>query len=119
MGRNATRTQQVKARVREARLVLLSQRKEQDQRIEDATVRAVLAWQGVAAVQSRLDAAERHVGEALVSLDREKVTMTDMVALTGITRPQCARLLKLASTTGDAETIPASVESLTVPDAAR
>ncbi len=98
MGRNATRAQQAKARVREARLALLSQRQEQDQRIEDATVRAVLAWEDVGVVQSQLEAAERHVGDALASLGQEKVTVVEMVALTGIARTRCLRLLKLAST---------------------
>ena len=95
MGRNATRSQQAKARVREARLVLLSERQAQDERIEDATVRTVLAREDMAAVQQRLDTAERRVGEALVALGKEKVTIAEMATLTDIQRPQCARLLKL------------------------
>jgi len=47
MGRNATRAQQAKARVREARLLLLAERQAQDERIEEATVRTVLAWEDV------------------------------------------------------------------------
>jgi len=62
MGRNATRAQQAKARVREARLLLLAERQAQDERIEEATVRTVLAWEDVVAAQTRLDAAERRVG---------------------------------------------------------
>ena len=83
MGRNATRAQQARARVREARLLLLAERQAQDERIEEATVRTVLAWQDVVAAQERLDAAERRVGDALAALRREKVPVTQMVTLTG------------------------------------
>ncbi len=79
MGRNATRAQQAKARVREARLVLLAERQAQDERIEEATVRTVLAWEDVVAAQTRLDAAERRVGDALAALGREKVPVAQMV----------------------------------------
>jgi hypothetical protein len=96
MGRNATRAQQAKARVREARLVLLAERQAQDERIEDATVRTVLAWEDVLAAQQRLDVAERQAGEALAALGREKVPVAQMVTLTGIQRALCMRLLKMA-----------------------
>jgi len=102
MGRNATRAQQAKARVREARLVLLAERQAQDERIVEATVRTVLAWEDVVAAQARLDAAERLVGDALAALGREKVPVAQMVTLTGIGRPQCARLLRLAITQANA-----------------
>jgi len=98
MGRNATRAQQAKARVREARLVLMSERQAQDERMEEATVRTVLAWEDVVTAQARLDAAERQVGDALAALGKEKVPVAQMVTLTGIGRPQCARLLRLAVT---------------------
>jgi hypothetical protein len=104
MGRNATRAQQAKARVREARLVLLAERQAQDERLEEATVRTVLAWEDVVAAQARLDAAERQVGDALAALGREKVPVAQMVTLTGIGRPQCARLLRLAITQANAAT---------------
>ena len=97
MGRNATRAQQAKARVREARLVLLSERQAQDDRIEEATVRTVLAWEDAVAAHALLDAAERKAGEALAALGKEKVPVAQMVTLTGIGRPQCARLLRLAA----------------------
>jgi len=104
MGHNATRTQQAKARVREARLVLLSERQAQDERIEEATVRTVLAWEDVMTVRARLDTAERQVGDALAALGREKVPVAQMVTLTGIGRPQCARLLRLAVDQANAAT---------------
>ncbi len=102
MGRNATRAQQAKARVREARLELLAERQAQDERIVEATVRTVLAWEDVMAARARLDAAERRVGDALAALAREKVPVAQMVTLTGISRPQCARLLRLAITQANA-----------------
>ena len=102
MGRNATRAQQAKARVREARLVLLSERQAQDERIEEATVRTVLAWEDATAAQTRLDTAERRVGDALAALAKEKVPVAQMVTLTGIGKPQCARLLRLAITQANA-----------------
>lgn len=88
MGRNATRTQQAKVRVREARLVLLAQRQAQDERIEEATVRTVLAWEDVTAALDRLDATERRVGHALAELAKEKVPFPQMVTLTGIGKLQ-------------------------------
>jgi len=100
MGRNATRAQQAKARVREARLELFAERQAQDERIEEARVRTVLAWEDAVAAQTRLDAAERQVGDALAALGREKVPVAQMVTLTGIGRPQCARLLRLAGESG-------------------
>ena len=109
MGRNATRTQQAKARVREVRLLLLTQRQAQDERIEAATVRTVLAWQDMNDVQARLDAAEGRVGHALTELAKEKVPLVQMVVLTGIGRPQCARLLRLAA--GHATKAPAEHET--------
>jgi len=102
MGRNATRAQQAKARVREARLKLLAERQAQDERIVEATVRTVLAWEDVMAARARLDAVERRVGQALAALGREKVPVAQMVTLTGIGRPQCARLLRLAITQANA-----------------
>jgi len=102
MGRNATRAQQAKARVREARLVLLAERQAQDERIVEATVRTVLAWEDVMAARARLDTAERRVGDALAALGREKVPVAQMVTLTGIGKPQCARLLRFAGTPADA-----------------
>ena len=101
MGHNATRAQQAKARVREARLGLLSERRAQDERIEEATVRTVLAWEDAMAAHALLDAAERKAGEALAALGKEKVPVAQMVTLTGIGRPQCARLLRLAAAQAD------------------
>jgi len=90
--------------VREARLLLLAERQAQDERIEEATVRTVLAWEDAVAGQARLDAAERRVGDALAALGREKVPVAQMVTLTGIGRPQCARLLRLAVDQANAAT---------------
>jgi hypothetical protein len=101
MGHNATRSQQAKARVREARLGLLSERQAQDERIEEATVRTVLAWEDAVAAHALLDAAERKAGEAMAALGKEKVPVAQMVTLTGIGKPQCARLLRLASAQAD------------------
>ncbi len=115
MGHNASRSQQAKARVREARLGLLSERQAQDERIEDATVRTVLAWEDAAAAHAVLDAAERKAGQALAALVKEKVPVAQMVTLTGIGKPQCARLLRLAAAPADADAsalhaVPAAVE---------
>lgn len=101
MGRNATRAQQAKARVREARLVLLAERQAKDERIEEATVRTVLAWEDLIAARTRLDAAERQVGDALAELAKEKVPLAQIVTLSGIGKPQCARLLRLAAAEAD------------------
>jgi len=78
--------------------MLLAERQAQDERIVEATVRAVLAWEDVMAARARLDAAERNVGDALAALAREKVPVAQIVTLTGIGKPQCLRLLRLAAT---------------------
>ncbi len=65
-------------------------------------MRTVLAWEDMVAARSRLDAAERRVGEALVALGREKVPIAQMVTLTGIRRPECARLVRLAHMSANA-----------------
>ncbi len=104
MGHNATRSQQAKSKVREARLGLLSERKAQDERIEQAMVRAVLAWEDAQAAHASLDAAERKAGQALAALGKEKVPVAQMVTLTGIGKPQCARFLRIAAAQGDAAT---------------
>ncbi len=96
MGRDATRAQQAKARVREARLVLLTERQAQDERIEEATVHTILAWEDLMVARARLETAEHRVGDALAALAKEKVPVTHIVTLTGIGRPQCTRLLRFA-----------------------
>lgn len=96
MGRNATKSQQAKARAREARLAMLADRNAQDERIEDATARALLAWQDVTAARARLGETERETAAALAQLGQEKVPVKDMAVLTGIGEPECGRLLRLA-----------------------
>lgn len=96
MGRNATKSQQAKARARQARLGLLAERDAQDQRIEDAAARALLAWEDVGAARQKLQETERAAADALAELGREKVPVKDMAALTGIGAVQCQRLLRLA-----------------------
>ncbi len=94
MGRTAIKAQEAKARARAARLKLLVERTAQDERIEDATAVALLAWQDRTAAQAQVQKAEQAVTAALVLLSREKVLVREMAVLTGIGESACARLLR-------------------------
>jgi len=80
-------------------------RNAQDQRIEGAVAATLLAWEAraVAAAQD----AERDVAAGLVSLSREKVSVRDMAAMTGIGEAVCGRLLK-SPAAGDGSREPAT-----------
>ncbi len=94
MGRTAIKAQEAKARARAARLKLLVERTAQDERIEDATAVALLAWQDRTAAQAQVQKAEQAVTAALVLLSREKVLVREMAVLTGVGESACARLLR-------------------------
>ncbi len=69
-------------------------RNAQDQRIEDAVAAALLAWEARSAAAAQVEDAERDVARGLVALSREKVSVRDMAAMTGIGEAFCNRLLK-------------------------
>jgi hypothetical protein len=87
MGRTATRAQDARARAREARWTVLEKRKEQDARIEEATVAVLLA------LEDRW-AAQRAITAALQQLANEKLKIQDIAVLTGLSQGECSRLLR-------------------------
>jgi hypothetical protein len=87
MGRTATRAQDARARAREARWAVLERRKEQDARIEEATVAVLLA------LEDR-SAAQRAITAALQQLADEKLRVQDIAVLTGLSEGECSRLLR-------------------------
>jgi len=95
MSRTGTKEQDARARAREARLTLLADRNAQDERIEAAVAAALLAWEDRTAAAGRVEEAERDTAAGLALLSREKVSVRDMVTLTGIGESVCSRLLKM------------------------
>ena len=95
VSRTGNRAQSARLRAREARLALMVERNAQDQRIESAVAAALLAWEARAVAAAQVEDAERDVAAGLVSLSREKVSVRDMAAMTGIGEAVCGRLLKL------------------------
>jgi len=74
------------------------ERNAQDQRIEDAVAAVLLAWQARSAAAAQVEDAERDVAAGLVALSREKVSVRNMAAMTGIGEAVCSRLLKPPAT---------------------
>ncbi len=94
LSRTGNRAQAARLGAREARLALMVERNAQDQRIEDAVVAALLAWEARAVAAAQVEGAERDVAAGLGALSREKVSVRDMAAMTGISEAVCRRLLK-------------------------
>jgi len=107
VSRTGNRAQAARLRAREARLALLVERNAQDQRIEDAVAVALLAWEARSAAAAQVEDAERDVADGLVALSREKVSVRDMAAMTGIGEAVCSRLLK-SPAAGDGSREPAA-----------
>jgi hypothetical protein len=95
MGRTATRTQDARARAREARWAFLEERNAQDARIEEVTVAALLALEDRSAAQAMFDVAERAIAAALQQLAGEKLKVQNIAAFTGLSEGECSRLLRM------------------------
>jgi len=95
MSRTGTKEQDARARARQARLTLLTDRNAQDERIEAAVAAALLAWEERTAAAGKVEEAERDTAAGLALLRREKVSVRDMATLTGIGQSVCSRLLKM------------------------
>ncbi len=95
MSRTGTKEQDARARAREARLTLLADRNAQDERIEAAVEAALLGWEDRTTAAGKVEEAERDTAAGLALLRREKVSVRDMAALTGIGESVCSRLLKM------------------------
>jgi hypothetical protein len=95
MSRTGTKEQDARARARQARLTLLTDRNAQDERIEAAAAAALLAWEDRTTAAAKVEEAERETATGLALLSREKVPVRDMATLTGIGESVCSRLLKM------------------------
>jgi len=95
MSRTGTKEQDARARARAARLALLTERNAQDERIDAAVAAALLAWEDRTAAAGKVEDAERETATGLALLSREKVSVRDMAALTGIGESVCSRLLRM------------------------
>ena len=94
VGASYTKTQTARTSVRQARAAQLAQAAEREARIETAATAAVLAWDAREKAAERLATAEEHVSAQLHGLVVEKLSVSQIVALTGIPRRHCRTLIR-------------------------
>jgi hypothetical protein len=90
-GRDRARESRLKA-ARERRRQLDPQQLAREQRIDEATVDVELAWQARAEAERAMEAAEVAAGTAVQRLLGERLSVTDVVELTGLSQPTLRRL---------------------------
>ena len=86
--------QTARTSVRQARAAQLAQAAEREARIEKAATAAVLAWEARQKAAERLATAEEHVSAQLQGLVVEKLSVSQIVALTGIPQRHCRTLIR-------------------------
>lgn len=90
-GRDRARESRLKA-ARERRRQLDPQQLAREQRIDEATVDVELAWEARAEAERAMEAAEVAAGTAVERLLGERLSLTDVVELTGLGQPTVRRL---------------------------
>lgn len=95
MGNRTNRAHEARARAREARSVMLTERHAQDERIEGAVAAALLAVEDGEAALALAEEHERTLAAALQRLSRESVGVRAMVAMTGLAEARVTRLLRV------------------------
>jgi hypothetical protein len=91
VGRDRARESRLKA-ARERRRQLDPEQLAREQRIDEATVDVELAWEARAEAERALAAAEVAAGTAVQRLLSERLSMGDVVQLTGLGHPTVRRL---------------------------
>ena len=94
MGTSYTKMQTARTSVRQARAAQLAQAAEREARIEKSATAAVLAWEAREKAAERLATAEEHVSAQLQGLVVEKLSVGQIVALTGIPQRHCRTLIR-------------------------
>lgn len=89
--RDRARDNRLKA-ARERRRQLDPQQLAREQRIDEATVDVELAWEARAEAERAMEAAEVAAGTAVERLLGERLSVTDVVELTGLGQPTVRRL---------------------------
>ena len=89
MGASYTKMQTARTSVRQARATQLAQAAEREARIEKSATAAVLAWEARQKAAERLATADEHVSAQLQGLVVEKLSVSQIVTLTGIPQRNC------------------------------
>lgn len=100
-GRDRARQNRLKA-ARERRLHLDPGQLAREKRIDAATVDVELAWEARAEAQRAVESAEVAAAAAVERLLDERLTVGDVVKLTGLDQPTVRRLRKAKVSTEDA-----------------
>lgn len=90
-GRDRARQSRLKA-ARERRRQLDPEQLAREQRIDEATVEVELAWEARAEAERAVEAAEISAGTAVERLLRERLSVAEVVQLTGLGQPTIRRL---------------------------
>ena len=90
-GRNRARESRLKA-VRERRLRLDPDQSAREQRIDEAAVDVEVAWEARAEAERAIAAAEGAAATAVERLVAERLSVKDVVRLTGLDQPTVRRL---------------------------
>ena len=99
-GRNRARENRLKA-ARERRLKLDPHRVARDKRVDEATVDVALAWEARAEAERELGVAEGAAAAAVERLLRERLSIADVVKLTGLDPATVRRLRRLDKSVAD------------------
>jgi len=95
-GRDRARETQLKA-ARQRRLQLDPEQLAREQRIDEATVDVEVAWQARAKAERAVEAAEAAAATAVERLLVERLSVTNVVKLTGLDQPTVRRLRQLVA----------------------
>lgn len=95
-GRDRARYSRLKA-ARERRRQLDPQQLAREQRVDEATVDVELAWEDRAEAEWAVEAAEVAAGTAIERLLRERLSVTDVVELTGLDQPSVRRVRRIVA----------------------
>ena len=95
-GRDRARESRLKA-ARERRLRLDPEQLAREKRIDDATVDVELAWEDRADAQRAVETAEAAAGAAVYRLLAERLSIADVVKLTGLDQTTARRLRQTKS----------------------
>lgn len=94
VGMRDTKMQAARSAVRQARAVQLARAAEREARIEKLAIAVVLAWEAREKATERLSKAEEHVIAQLRGLVVEKLSVGQIVTLTGIPQRHCRTLMR-------------------------
>lgn len=104
-GRDRARESRLKA-ARERRLRLDPDELAREKRIDEATVDAEVAWEARAEAECAVESAEVATATAVARLLGERLSVADVVKLTGLDQPTLRRLRQTKAALDEATTAP-------------